>query len=106
VVVTAPPADPAAIEKARAAMRDRLNQVAPTAPAAAPAVAASSAQAPTADRKPKPRLASSFQPLPAPALPISNDKQQRLKDLLSKYRADEITPEQYHQERAKILAEQ
>ena len=45
-------------------------------------------------------------PIPAPPLPISADKQQRLKELLQKYRADQITPEQYHTERAKILAEQ
>jgi hypothetical protein len=40
-----------------------------------------------------------------PALPISADKQKRLADLLARYQADEITPAQYHQERAKILAE-
>jgi hypothetical protein len=41
----------------------------------------------------------------APALPISADKQQRLQELLRKYMADQVTPEQYHAERAKILAE-
>jgi hypothetical protein len=40
-----------------------------------------------------------------PAVPISGDKQQRLAALLQQYRADQITPEQYHQQRAKILAE-
>jgi hypothetical protein len=49
---------------------------------------------------------AAFQPIQSPALPISGDKQQRLADLLQKYRADQITPEQYHQERAKILGEQ
>jgi hypothetical protein len=44
-------------------------------------------------------------PLPPPPLPISADKQRRLADLLVKYQADTITPEQYHQQRAKILAE-
>jgi len=48
---------------------------------------------------------AAFQPIQSPALPISGDKQQRLADLLQKYRADQITPEQYHQERAKILGE-
>jgi len=38
-------------------------------------------------------------------LPFSADKQRRLADLLVKYQADAITPEQYHQQRAKILAE-
>lgn len=46
-----------------------------------------------------------FKPLESPPLPISADKQQRLADLLQKYKADELTPEQYHQARAKILAE-
>jgi hypothetical protein len=51
---------------------------------------------------PAPAPAMSVQP---PALPISADKHQRLEALLQKYRADQITPEQYHAERAKILAE-
>ncbi len=54
--------------------------------------------------KSKLKLVSAFQPLEAPPLPISNDKQQRLKELLRKYKADEISPEQYHLERAKILS--
>jgi ribonuclease E len=41
----------------------------------------------------------------APPLPISADKQQRLADLLVKYKADQITPEQYHTQRAAIIAE-
>lgn len=49
---------------------------------------------------------NAFQPIESPALPISTAKQQRLADLLQKYRADQLTPEQYHLERAKILAEQ
>jgi hypothetical protein len=46
-----------------------------------------------------------FTPIKAPPLPISADKQSRLADLLRKYQADQLTPEQYHQQRAKILAE-
>jgi len=53
----------------------------------------------------QPKGVTAFQPIPAPASPLSADKQQRLADLLQKYRADQITPEQYHAERAKILAE-
>jgi len=49
---------------------------------------------------------NAFQPIEAPALPVSNEKQQRLAELLQKYRADQVTPEQHHLERAKILAEQ
>jgi len=38
-------------------------------------------------------------------LPISADKQQRLNALLEQYKADKVTPQQYHEQRAKILAE-
>jgi flagellum-specific peptidoglycan hydrolase FlgJ len=48
---------------------------------------------------------AAFKPIERPALPISADKAERLTELLRKYRADEITPEQYQKERAKILAE-
>jgi len=41
----------------------------------------------------------------SPASTISGEKQQRLDELLRKYRADQIAPEEYHAERAKILAE-
>ena len=41
----------------------------------------------------------------APPLPISPAKQAQLQGLLERYKADQITPEQYHAERAKILAE-
>jgi hypothetical protein len=33
------------------------------------------------------------------------DKERKLADLLRRYQADEITPSQYHSERAKIIAE-
>ena len=46
-----------------------------------------------------------FPPLAAPPSAVSADKDQRLQELLRKYRADQITPEEYHQQRAKILAE-
>jgi hypothetical protein len=43
--------------------------------------------------------------LPAgPPPPVSSDKVQKLNTLLQQYQADRITPEQYQQERAKILA--
>ncbi|HEX3716412.1 MAG TPA: hypothetical protein VH595_00460 [Verrucomicrobiae bacterium] len=51
------------------------------------------------------------QPAPTPAsTPTENtgiaaSKEQRLADLLRRYRADEITPLEYHTERAKIIAE-
>ena len=56
--------------------------------------------------KPAPtKTAMAFKPIEAPPLPLSAEKQQLLTDLLKKYRADEITPEQYHEQRAKILAQ-
>ena len=42
---------------------------------------------------------------PAPTLPISGSKSERLASLLQQYKTDQITPQQYHEERAKILAE-
>jgi hypothetical protein len=43
---------------------------------------------------------------PSPAVaPAATGKEQRLADLLRRYQADEITPLQYHTERAKIVAE-
>jgi hypothetical protein len=50
------------------------------------------------------RPGTNFQPLEGPPLPISSEKQQRLGELLQRYRADQVTPEQYQAERAKILA--
>ena len=44
-------------------------------------------------------------PTVAPPLPVPSSKEDRLAQLLRQYKADEITPEQYHQQRAKILAE-
>lgn len=46
-----------------------------------------------------------LKPISAPALPISASKAERLQALLEKYKADQITPEEYHQQRAAILAE-
>ena len=45
------------------------------------------------------------QPPEAPPLPISAEQEQRLQELLQKYKADQITPEQYQTERARILGE-
>jgi superfamily II DNA/RNA helicase len=44
-------------------------------------------------------------PIVVPALPISAAKQEKLDALLVKYKADQITPEEYHTQRAAILAE-
>ena len=48
---------------------------------------------------------TAFAPIAPPASSLSAAKDARLADLLRQYKADTITPEQYHTERAKILAE-
>ena len=49
--------------------------------------------------------APAFTPIQAPPPAISADKGARLSELLRKYKADEITPEEYHKQRTKILSE-
>jgi hypothetical protein len=46
-----------------------------------------------------------LQPLAAPALPITATKEAQLEALLAKYKADQITPEEYHKQREAILAQ-
>jgi hypothetical protein len=67
--------------------------------------AASVTPAPSAKAQQPTMRAMHYEPMTAPDLPISADKAQRLQALLQKYKADQLTPEQYHAERAKILAE-
>jgi len=83
-----PKADPQEIAKAREAVRQRMQAFDYAAPAS------NSGNSP----------AQSFPPLEGPPLPISSDQHQKLYQLLQRYRADQVTPEQYQAERAKILA--
>jgi len=46
-----------------------------------------------------------FQPMVPPPAAVSGPKAGRLAELLSRYRVDLITPEDYHKQRASILAE-
>jgi hypothetical protein len=46
-----------------------------------------------------------LQPIIAPPLPISMTKEEQLQALLDKYKADQITPEEYFKQREAILAE-
>ncbi len=59
-------------------------------------------------KAPKPPKAAplTFPAMEAPPLPISMDKKQQLDALLERYKADQITPDQYQAERAKILGSQ
>ena len=47
---------------------------------------------------------SDFAPIVAPPSPLDASKQQKLLDLLNKYKADQISPEQYHLERSRIIS--
>jgi hypothetical protein len=47
-----------------------------------------------------------FSPVTAPPLPISQQQQSELQNLLSQYMANQITPAQYQEQRAKIMAGQ
>lgn len=117
----ATPVEPKAVEIPSAPSEPRAAAPAPPAtidnkvfetPANARSEAEQAAQSqaviqPKAEKKRKPRASPpppSFQPGAGPSLNISADKQQRLAELLRRYQADELTPAQYHQERAKILA--
>jgi hypothetical protein len=113
-------ADDPETAKLREALRQRLDQevVNPTPPAPVVAVAPEPAAAPIkptpeqpAPAKPAPAAStagtkpSAYPPLTPPELPISASKQERLQELLKQYKADQITPAEYHAQRAKIIAE-
>ena len=116
--VTAPAAqDDAEIARLQQALRDRIAAEGPvTKVVAAPVVEAPAAK-PTVSAKPavqptvvKPAVTATSKkpvqvPMVAPAPPIAASKEQRLQQLLQQYKADQITPQEYHQQRAAILAE-
>ena len=83
-------ADTAQVEAARAALRKQME----------PARKEQATTKPLSD----PRGTRQYQPLESPAVPFSAEKQAKLAELLRRYQADEVTPEQYHSERAKIVA--
>ena len=92
----------AAAEAKRLAEEDKARQKAEA--EAAKAKEAAEAKAAAAQAKSAPK-GPTFDPIPAPPSNLAESKETRLADLLKKYKAEEITPEQYHTERAKILAE-
>ena len=128
-VITGPQADEASIAKAREATRERIaelerrqritkanegNTINPTAGGPTKPPAPTKPSKPPKPAKPttppssvQPTVAapSSFAPLHGPPSPLSPEKQQRLAELLRRYKADQLTPEQYQTERAKIRAE-
>jgi hypothetical protein len=90
--VVAQAGDTEAQAKARAALNEKMSEIglpAPVAPAATSVPVAT---------------AAGLKPITAPALPINMTKAGKLDWLLSLYKSDQITPEQYHAQRAAILA--
>jgi hypothetical protein len=51
------------------------------------------------------KTSDAFRPLEAPPSSLSASKETRLAELLQRYKADQITPQEYHTQRAAILAE-
>jgi hypothetical protein len=98
------PASAESIAKARTAVEQQMKQLETRPPVAAGSATAPTTLAPTKPTK-RNQILQSFPPLQSPPPAIGADKEQRLQELLRKYKADQITPEQYHQDRAKILAE-
>lgn len=102
------PVAPAVAAEPPAAAAPAVKPAVPAAPAAAaPVVIILQTNAVAAQPAPQPPVVTVPGPVPivAPALPISMTKEQRLQALLMLYKADQITPEQYHTRRAAILAE-
>jgi hypothetical protein len=71
----------------------------------APTKPGKKAEAPQTAKAPNLVKEPGLQPIVAPPLPISPDKQAQLQALLAKYKADLVTAEQYQTERAKILGD-
>ncbi len=107
-----PPASVEATGRTEAALRQRmseLNTQAATPPSdtrfkPVPGIASAEVAATPPARSKALEASSSFKPLEAPALPISAEKKAQLDDLLQRYKADLITPEEYQKQRAQILA--
>ena len=106
VVVTAPGTtnlSPDAETKARESMRQTLAALDAQQKNTAPA---------TVTPQPKVKGKVTFTPTvtepiatPPPAPLVPGSKEQRLADLLNRYKMDQITPGEYHEQKAKILAE-
>jgi len=99
---------PAKLQSPKAESAPAVKATAPAVKPSAPAPAVAAQPAPAPQPPTKPKAIKGQQPLPpieSPAPSVAADKEQRLQELLTKYKADQISPEEYHQQRAKILAE-
>lgn len=120
-ITTPAPVEPDAIARARLAVRQKLEELAAQEPTPAPEPVAAVAQPATTKIKPAPAPAApagraeaerqalkatdTFRPMEAPPSALPASKEARLADLLQRYKADKITPQEYHTQRAAILAE-
>jgi hypothetical protein len=111
-----PAVDSDAQAKARAAVLQKLSELqqqpVATPPPAPEKVMVKAIEKPTpvaapviVENKPPVVAEPVVKPIETPALPIAATKEERLQALLAKYKADLITPAEYHTERAKIIAE-
>jgi hypothetical protein len=109
-----PPVNSADDEKVREALRQKMLDAKTTGttnqtsqPWAQPFVTSTNNnnRAYRAETPANPQPSFNLPPLTGPPSTLSAAKQQRLEQLLQLYRADQITPQEYHEQRAKILAE-
>jgi hypothetical protein len=96
--------------RALAALQQKMSELDKQTPSTAPETSLLEPEAPEIEpAKPAdadyPGKTLGLKPIEAPPLPVSAEKQAQLQALLVKYKADEVTPDQYQTERAKILAE-
>ena len=106
------------MNQAQQALQEKMSQMGPeptevqpkeaskeVKPESTAARAPAQAQASTTPAKRALLARTKLPPLPAPPSPVSASKEQQLQNLLQQYTSDQISPEQYHQQRAKILSE-
>jgi hypothetical protein len=114
VATASQPLDSDAQAACRAALLQAMGLPASSAPAAVAPIVAAPAPPPVKPVASSPAKAvtastvgneSGYMPIVAPPLPISATKQHELDALLAHYKADQITPEEYHKQRSIILAE-
>jgi len=116
VSLPAATADNEAQAKAREALAKELSQLPPPVEVAAePAKPVASERTkpvkPVVAEPAKPAVVNypgkdlGMKPIAAPALPINATKEEKLQALLAKYKADQLSPEEYHKQRAEILTE-
>jgi hypothetical protein len=104
-------ADNAAQARAREALLKELHQPPPNESVAALEIKPVAATKAKPAKKPAPAVKVEnsgkelgLKPITAPALPIAASKEGKLQALLAKYKADQISPEEYHRQRAEVLA--